>query len=80
MEMFIKRFLQKRIQKKSSFGLIPRSNLPRQLEIYNFGADGIEKSYVATFSNWREDPKLPAKLFEFSPPENAVESEILKKK
>jgi hypothetical protein len=56
------------------------TNLPKQLEIYDFGAEGLEKSYVASFSNWKEDPKLPAKLFAFTPPENAVESEILKKK
>lgn len=56
------------------------TNLPKQLEIYNFGADGMKKSYVGSFSNWVEDPKLPSKLFEFSPPENAVASEILKRK
>jgi hypothetical protein len=57
-----------------------KTNLPKQLEIYDLGADGIEKSYVGSFSNWVEDPKLPSKLFEFSPPENAVASEILKRK
>ncbi len=56
------------------------SNLPKQFEIYNFNSEEGESSYVATFSNWVKDPKLPSKLFEFSPPENAVESELLKRR
>ena len=56
------------------------TNLPKQLEIYTLGVNGTKSSYVATFSNWKVNPILPEKMFAFSPPENAVESEILKKK
>jgi len=54
------------------------THLPKQLEIYAKQADDSSKTFVATFSNWREDPVLPNSLFQFSPPENAVEAQILK--
>ena len=75
-----KEIFAKTTEKEIFIWIDSETNLPKQLEIYDLGANGLEKSYVGTFSNWVEDPKLPSKLFEFSPPENAVASEILKRK
>ena len=78
--MTCKEIFAKTNEKEVFIWIDSETNLPRQFEIYDLGMRGIEKSYVASFSNWVADPKLPSKLFEFSPPENAVESEILKRK
>ncbi len=56
-----------------------KTHLPVQLEIYGLG-DKNSQTYVATFTNWVSNPKLPNTLFEFSPPEGSTESDLIKKK
>ncbi len=53
------------------------TNLPKQFEIYHLD-EKKGNSYVATFSNWRENPKLPENMFKFSPPSNAAKASIFK--
>lgn len=49
------------------------SNLPIRFEIYS---DGNKKRYAANFSNWRQDPRLSKRIFNFSPPSDAEKIDL----
>ncbi len=53
------------------------TKLPKQFEIYHLD-EKKGNSFVATFSNWKENPNLSANMFKFSPPSNATKSSIFK--
>ena len=55
------------------------TNLPKRLEIYYLG-DEKGKSYEITFLDFKSNPVLEDKLFDFTPPANAVKTNLLTKK
>lgn len=55
------------------------TNLPKRLEIYYLG-DEKGKSYEITFLDFISNPVLEDKLFEFTPPANAIKTDLLTKK
>jgi len=55
------------------------TNLPKKLEIYYLGKEK-GKSYTITFIDFKTNPVLEDKLFNFIPPATAVKTELLTKK
>lgn len=52
------------------------TNLPKRLEIYYLGEEK-GKSYEITFLDFKSNPVLEDNLFEFTPPANAVKTDLL---
>ncbi len=54
------------------------TNLPKKLEIYYLGNEK-GKSYQITFLDFKSNPALEDQLFDFTPPTNAVKTDLLTK-
>lgn len=55
------------------------TNLPKRLEIYYLGKEK-GKSYEITFIDFKTNPTLEDKIFEFTPPATAVKTDLLTQK